>query len=73
MSQVAKTGKVYVLPMVAGVLIMVNAVLLGAAATWFPHIIPTIPGTSNDAVPFTTLTAVGLLCGALILTGLYCW
>ena len=54
----------------AGILILCNSALLGVAATWFPWIIPTLPGSDgNSTVPFASLTAVGLTCGALVLLG----
>ncbi len=56
--------------MTAGVLILVNAVLLGVAATRFPEIILTLPGSAdNSAAPFNVLTTVGVICGILILLG----
>ena len=56
--------------LIAGILILTNAMLLGAAATWFPWIIPTLPGSAdNSTVPFDNLAAVGLICGALVLIG----
>lgn len=55
--------------LVAGILILINAVLLGVVVTWFPWIMPTIPGTTNDAVPFASLTTIGLVCCAIILLG----
>ncbi len=54
----------------AGILILCNSALLGVAATWFPWIIPTLPGSDgNSTVPFASLTAIGLTCGALVLLG----
>ena len=60
-------SKSFTFSLIAGILIFCNASLLGAAVTWFPWIIPTIPGTSNDSVPFDILIAVGFLCSAIIL------
>ena len=58
------------LSVTAGILILINAVLLYAAATWFPWVIPTLPGsTDNSTVPFATLSAVGLICGVIVLAG----
>lgn len=57
------------LPLIAGILILTNAILLGVVSTWFPWVMPTIPGTTNEAVPFVGLTALGLICGSLVLLG----
>jgi hypothetical protein len=65
-----KPTRAFNLSVAAGILIIINAVLLGAAATWFPWIIPTLPGSAgNSTVPFATLTAVGLICGIIVLIG----
>ena len=49
---------------------MSNAALLGAAATWFPGIIPTLPGSSgNDTTTLYILTVIGLIFGVLVLLG----
>jgi len=51
-------------------LIVCNAVAVGVAATWFPWIFPTLPGSANNAAPpFASITAVGLICGALVIFG----
>lgn len=56
--------------LIAGILIVCNAVAVGVAATWFPWIFPTLPGSANNAaVSFASITAVGLICGALVLFG----
>jgi len=58
------------LSLIAGILILCNAALLGAAATWFPGIIPALPGSDNNStIPFAGFTAVGLICGVLVLLG----
>ncbi len=63
-------SKAFTLSLTAGLLILINATLLGAAATWFPWVIPTLPGpTGNSNVPFGSLTAIGIICGALVLIG----
>jgi hypothetical protein len=70
MSRSEKPTKAFAFSLTAGILILSKAALLGAAATWFPWIIPTLPGSDNNStVPFASLTAVGLLCGALVLLG----
>jgi hypothetical protein len=62
--------KAFNLSLIAGILIAINAVGLGFAATWFPWVIPTLPGSNgNAAVPFVTLTVVGLICGLVVLFG----
>ena len=60
-------SRTFTFSLIAGILILINALLLGAVTTWFPWIMPTIPGTSNDSVPFNILTTLGLICGAIIL------
>ncbi len=70
MNNDAKLNKALNLSVATGILILSNAVLLGAAATWFPWIMPTLPGpTGNSEVPFGSLTAVGIVCGATVLIG----
>lgn len=70
MSLSEKRTKAFTLSLIAGVLILSNAVLLGVAATWFPGIIPTLPGSANNTtVPFASLTIVGLICGVVVLLG----
>lgn len=65
-----KIAKAFNLSLIAGILIISNAVLLGVVAKWFPEIIPTFPGSANNAtVPFVALTAIGLLCGAVVFIG----
>jgi len=70
MSQNEKTTKAFALSLIAGILIISNSALLGAAATWFPWIIPTLPGSSaNDTTVLIRLAAVGLIFGVLVLLG----
>ncbi len=70
MSGSIKPSKAFNLSIMGGALILINAGLLGAAATWFPWVIPTLPGpTGNSNVPFGSLTAIGLICGTLVLIG----
>jgi len=70
MSQSEKPTKAFTLSLIAGILIVCNAVAVGVAATWFPWIFPTLPGSAdNAAVPFANITAIGLICGALVLWG----
>jgi len=58
------------LSLIAGILIVCNAVAVGVAATWFPWIFPTLPGSANNAaVPFPSIAAIELICGALVLLG----
>jgi hypothetical protein len=54
----------------AGVLILLNATVVAAAATWFPEAFPTMPGSSgNDISTLYTAATVGLMCGALVVLG----
>lgn len=70
MSLSEKPTRAFVLSLIAGILILSNSALLGAAATWFPWIMPTLPGSSaNDTTVLYGLTAVGLIFGALVLLG----
>ena len=70
MSRSEKVSKAFTLALIAGLLIVSNATLLGVAATWFPWIIPTLPGSAdNSTIPFASLTAVGLMCGVIVLFG----
>lgn len=70
MSLSEKSTRAFTLSLIAGILILCNSALLGAAATWFPWIIPTLPGSAdNSTIPFASLTAVGLTCGVLVLLG----
>ena len=61
--------KAFTLSLIAGIFIVSNTVLLGVATTWFPWIIPTIPGTVNDATVLYRLTAIGLIFGVLVSFG----
>jgi hypothetical protein len=68
MSQTEKSTKAFTLSLVAGLLIVCNAVAVGVAGTYFPSIFPTLPGSDNNAaIPFTTISVIALICGALIL------
>ncbi len=70
MKQEKNSKTAFSLSLIAGILIVCNAALVGVVATWFPTIFPTIPGTGgNSAVPFASITAVGLLCGTVVLVG----
>jgi hypothetical protein len=66
MSQIEK--RAFTLSLIAGVLIVCNAIAVGVAGAYFPWIFPTLPGSDNNAtVPFTTISVAALTCGALIL------
>ena len=67
MSRSQKASKAFNLSLIAGILIVSNTTLLGVATTWFPWIIPTIPGLANDTTILYRLTAVGLIFGVLVL------
>jgi len=70
MSQNEKPARAFTLSLIAGILIISNSTLLGAAATWFPWIIPTLPGSSaNDTTFLVRLAVVGLIFGVLVLLG----
>ena len=62
------TPKGFKLSLIAGILILSNTALLGAATTWFLWIIPILPGSSaNDTTLLYQLTALGLIFGVLVL------
>ena len=70
MSQNEKPTKAFALSLIAGILILTNAASVATAATWFPWIIPTLPGSSgNDTTILYSVAAVGLVCGVLVLFG----
>jgi hypothetical protein len=65
-----KQTKAFILSLIAGILILSNAVALGVVGRWFPGIIPTLPGSSgNDATLLIGLATVGLIFGFLVLLG----
>ena len=68
MSQIEK--RAFALSLIAGLLIVCNAVAVGVAGTYFAWIFPTLPGSDdNSTVPFATIAVIGLTCGALVLLG----
>jgi hypothetical protein len=68
MSQIEIPKRTFALSLVAGLLIVCNAVAVGIAGAYFPWIFPTLPGSDNNAtVPFTTIAVIALICGALVL------
>jgi amino acid transporter len=70
MSITDKSTRAFTLSLVAGLLIVCNAVAVGVAGTYFPSIFPTLPGSDNNAtVPFATIAVIALICGALVLIG----
>jgi hypothetical protein len=70
MTQIEKTTKAFTLSLTAGILILINAVLVAAAATWFPSLIPTLPGSSgNDPALLYNVASIGLICGVIVLVG----
>ena len=70
MSQTEKSTRAFVFSLVAGLLIVCNAVAVGVAGTYFPSIFPTLPGSDDNAtVPFTTISVIALICGVLVLFG----
>ena len=67
-----KSAKAFTLSLIAGILIICNAVLLGVVAKWFIGIMPTLPGsTGNDPTFLTELATVGLIFGVLVLIGAF--
>jgi hypothetical protein len=70
MSQIEKPKLAFTLSLIAGILIVCNAVAVGVAGAYFPWIFPTLPGSDNNAtVPFVTISVIALVCGALVLFG----
>ncbi len=70
MSKREKPKRAFTLSLIAGILIVCNAVAVGVAGAYFPWIFPTLPGSDNNAtVPFATIAVIGLVCGALVLFG----
>jgi hypothetical protein len=70
MSQSERSTRAFVLSLTAGILILANAASVAGAATWFPWVIPTLPGSSgNDPTILYSVAAVGLICGVLVLLG----
>jgi hypothetical protein len=68
MNQMEKPKRAFTLSLIAGLLIVCNAVAVGVAGAYFPWIFPTLPGSDNNAaVPFTTISIIALICGALVL------
>jgi hypothetical protein len=66
MNQIEK--RTLTLSLVAGLLIVCNAVAVGVTGTYFPWIFPTLPGSDNNAtVPFATISVIALISGALVL------
>jgi hypothetical protein len=67
---IEKPTKAFNLALTAGVLIIVNAVLLGVVAKWFIGIMPTLPGSSgNDPSFLIELASAGLIFGIFVLLG----
>jgi hypothetical protein len=65
-----KPTKAFNLALAAGVLIIINAVLLGVVAKWFIGIMPTLPGsTGNDPMLLIGLATLGLILGVIVLLG----
>ena len=70
MIQREKPKQAFALSLVAGILIVCNAVAVGVAGAYFPWVFHTLPGSDNNStVPFATIAAIGLICGALVLLG----
>ena len=70
MIQREKPKQAFTLSLIAGILIVCNAVAVGVAGAYFPWVFPTLPGSDNNAtVSFETIAVIGLICGALVLLG----
>ena len=70
MNKNEKSTKNFTLSLIAGILIVSNAIAVGVLGTWFPWIFPILPGSENNAtVPFAPISAIGLICGVLVLFG----
>ena len=70
MTKREKPSKAFSFCVIAAILILTNAVLLGAVARWFIGIMPTLPGSSgNDPMVLYGLSAVGSVFGVLVLLG----
>jgi hypothetical protein len=70
MSKSERSNRAFFLSLTAGILILANAASVAAAATWFPWVIPTLPGSSgNDTTILYGVAAVGLICTILVLLG----
>ena len=65
-----KPTKAFNLALTAGILIIINAVLLAVVAKWFIGIMPTLPGSNgNDPTSLIELATIGLIFGILVLLG----
>jgi hypothetical protein len=64
-----KPTKAFNFSLIAGILILINAVLLGIVAKWFIGIMPTLPGSTNDPTFLIELAVLGLILGVLVLIG----
>ncbi len=70
MSATQKWNRAFGLSLIAGTLILTNAVAVAAAATWAPGLFPTLPGSSgNDTTMLYNVALIGLICGALVTLG----
>ncbi len=65
-----KRTRAFVLSLIAGILILLNAAAVAAVATWSPGLFPTLPGSSgNDTAVLYDVAVVGLICGVLVVLG----
>jgi hypothetical protein len=63
-----ESTRAFTLSLVAGLLMVCNAVVVGVAGTYFSWIFPTLPGSDNNAaVPFVLISVIALICGVLVL------
>jgi hypothetical protein len=64
------SSKAFSFSVIAAILILINALLLGVVARWFIGIMPTLPGSSgNDPMVLYSLSAAGSVFGVLVLLG----
>ncbi len=65
-----RQSRAFLLSLVAGILILINAIAVAAVATWFPSLFPTLPGSSgNDTSILYSVAIIGLFCGILVTLG----
>lgn len=70
MSVGKKETRAFVLSLTAGILILMNAAAVAAAAKWSPELFPTMPGSSgNDTATLYNAAIVGSICGAVVVLG----
>jgi hypothetical protein len=62
--------RAFILAILGGTLILLNAASVAVAATWYPDLFPTLPGSSgNDPIVLYGVAVIGLICGAGVVLG----